>query len=360
MPRRAAKDGGHSAFTDHRIQRRPETLPNLPANTGIVAWRQPSLDLQKRNLGIAYIDVGMQRHSSQFVIEGYRILTEVQRQFTDDPDFFKWIGEALLLGKRTADAKLALERALQLDPGSALSHAGAAAPYLVEGNTAAATTYLEHAVALDPLYLPAASTLTDLYKQQGKFKEADELSARISAAMNGSAAVASDAKHGPGAPVQKRTEEAFRNIRVLQGLPAEQLLPAMKFIASSLGVECTYCHVEKEFDKDTKHAKETARGMMRMVSELNKDNFDGRREVTCFSCHRGQPKPESVPVLSGSLASSSTDAPKEGPLLPGQPTASEPTSSTLCRRARWNFGNREGRQSSGKGYRSPPRSVRGH
>jgi photosynthetic reaction center cytochrome c subunit len=328
MPSRDAKDGGHSAFTDHRIQRRPETLPSLPANTGIIAWRQPSSDLQKRNLGIAYIDVGMQRHSSQFVVEGYRMLTEVQGQFTNDPEFFKWIGEALLLAKQTPDAKLALERALQLDPGSALSHAGAAAPYLVEGDAAAATTHLEDAVALDPLYLPAASTLTDLYKQQGKFKEADALSARIAGAMNGSAAVASDAMHGAGALVQKRTEQAFKNIRVLRGLPAEQLLPTMKFIASSLGVECTYCHVESQFDKDTKHAKEAARGMIQMVSELNKANFDGRREVTCFSCHRGQPKPEGVPVLNGLPASSSTDAPKEGPLLP----AGLPQVSQLLRR----------------------------
>ena len=327
MPRRNAKDGGHSAFTDHRIQRRPETLPSLPANTGIVAWRQPSPDLQKRNLGIAYIDVGMQRHSSQFVVAGYRMLTEVQRQFTDDPAFFKWIGEALLLAKQTAEARLALERALQLDPGSALSRAGAAAPYMVEGDTAAATAHLEGAVALDPLYLPAASTLIRLYKQQGKSKEAEELSARISAATNGSAAVASDAKHGAGAPLQKRAEEAFKNIRVLQGLPAEQLLPTMQFIASSLGVECTYCHVESQFEKDTKHAKETARGMLLMVSELNKNSFDGQREVTCFSCHRGQPRPEGVPVLSGSLASSLADASKE-PLLPG----SLPQVSQLLRR----------------------------
>jgi len=327
MPRRNAKDGGHSAFTDHRIQRRPEALPGLPANTGIVAWRQPSPDLQKRNLGIAYIDVGMQRHSSQFLSEGYRMLTEVQRQFTDDPGFFKWIGEALLLAKQLPDAKLALERALQLDPDSALSEAGAAAPYMMEGNTAAATTHLERAVALDPLYLPAASTLMGLYRQQGKFKEADEVSARLSAAMSGSAAAASDAKHGGGAPVQK-SEEAFKNIRVLQGLAAEELLPTMKFIASALGVECSYCHVESQFDKDTKHAKETARGMMQMVSELNKNSFAGQREVTCFSCHHGQPKPEGVPVLSGLPAASLGATPREGPLLP----ASLPQVSQLLRR----------------------------
>jgi len=38
---------------------------------GIAAWREPPRELQKRNLGIAYIDVGMQRHTSSFIIQGY-------------------------------------------------------------------------------------------------------------------------------------------------------------------------------------------------------------------------------------------------------------------------------------------------
>jgi tetratricopeptide (TPR) repeat protein len=317
MPRRDAKDGGHSAFTDHRIERRPETLPNLPANTGIVPWRQPPLELQKRNLGIAYIDVGMQRHSSQFVVEGYRILTEVQRQFSDDPDFFKWIGEALLLARETPDAKLAFNRVLQLEPASALGEAGAAAPYMVEGNVAEATAHLERAVALDPLYLPAASTLIDLYKQQGKLKQAAELSARISAALDGSAANP-DPKRPSTSAVSKNAEEQFKNIRVLKGLPANQLIPAMKFITSSLGVDCAYCHVEDEFDKDEKKKKETARAMLQMVHELNANHFDGQREITCFSCHRGQPKPESTPILDASRPTRPVDATPEQTVVPSR------------------------------------------
>jgi len=314
MPRRDAKDGGHSAFTDHRIQRRPETLPSLPANAGIVPWRQPPLELQKRNLGIAYIDVGMQRHSSQFVVEGYRLLTDVQRQFSDDADFFKWIGEALLLARETPDAKLAFDRVLQLEPGSALGEAGAAAPYMVEGNVAEATAHLERAVALDPLYLPAASTLIDLYKQQGKVKQAAELSARIGAALDGSAANVDPKRASPSLP--KKAEEQFKNIRVLKGVPADQLIPAMKFIASSLGVDCAYCHVGNEFDKDDKKKKETARTMLQMVHELNANHFDGWREITCFSCHRGQPKPESTPVLNTSQAANPADAMLEEKVVP--------------------------------------------
>jgi hypothetical protein len=48
------------------------------------------------------------------------------------------------------------------------------------------------------------------------------------------------------APVPaKTTDQAFKNIQTLKGIPADQLIPTMQFIAASLGVECEYCHVAK-------------------------------------------------------------------------------------------------------------------
>ena len=88
MPRRDAKDGGHTAFTDHRIQRRPEPNKLCLADTDIAAWREPAPDLQKRNLGIAYVNVGVERRSPPFVVRGYRMLTEVQDQFSTDSEVF--------------------------------------------------------------------------------------------------------------------------------------------------------------------------------------------------------------------------------------------------------------------------------
>jgi photosynthetic reaction center cytochrome c subunit len=324
MPRRDAKDGGHTAFTDHRIQRRPATLPNLPPNTGIAAWREPPPNLQKRNLGIAYIDVGMQRRSSNYVIEGYRILTSVQQQFSTDPEFFKWIGEALLLAKQTPDAKLAFGRALQLDPDSALTEAGAAAPYLQEGDTAAATAHLQRAVALDPLYLPAATTLLDLYRKQGKTAEAAELSARISNALN----APSNSNLKTGASVAdvptKTAAEAFKNIQVLKSISSDRLIPSMKFMASSLGVDCNYCHVEGQFEKDDKKTKVTARKMIQMVLALNENNFAGQREITCYSCHRGNPKPLSEADLNGTTLLAAGSGKPETLVVPADlPTVSQ-------------------------------------
>lgn len=96
----------------------------------------------------------------------------------------------------------------------------------------------------------------------------------------------------------KTTDQAYKNIQVLKDLPADQLIPAMQFVASSLGVECEFCHVENAFDKDEKKPKQTARKMMRMMFAINKDNFDGYREVTCYSCHRGARKPVGIPIIS--------------------------------------------------------------
>jgi photosynthetic reaction center cytochrome c subunit len=106
--------------------------------------------------------------------------------------------------------------------------------------------------------------------------------------MNGQAAT--------GAPV-KTAAEQFKNIQVLKDLPADQLQPAMQFIAASLGVECGFCHVQGAFDKDDKREKTTARHMMQMTMDINKNSFNGNRGVTCYSCHRGAQEPVGVPII---------------------------------------------------------------
>src|SRR6202790_220828 len=98
------------------------------------------------------------------------------------------------------------------------------------------------------------------------------------------------------APGPKKAEEQFKDIQVFKGIPAEQLIPAMQFITASLGVECEFCHVQGAFEKNDKKPKQTARKMMEMMFAINKDNFEGHREVTCNSCHRGSAHPQAVPA----------------------------------------------------------------
>jgi photosynthetic reaction center cytochrome c subunit len=92
-------------------------------------------------------------------------------------------------------------------------------------------------------------------------------------------------------------EQEFKNIQALKGVPADQVIPAMQFITASLGVECEYCHVEHSPEKDDKKQKITARKMIAMMMAINKENFEGHREVTCYSCHRGSTLPVGTPIL---------------------------------------------------------------
>src|SRR5260370_33110461 len=73
----------------------------------------------------------------------------------------------------------------------------------------------------------------------------------------------------------------------------------MHFMRTSLGVRCDYCHVAEngKYWMDDKPAKQTARRMIKMMSDINKTNFGGQPVVTCNTCHRGQVKPVAVPAI---------------------------------------------------------------
>ena len=98
---------------------------------------------------------------------------------------------------------------------------------------------------------------------------------------------------------QTKTETAgqkFKNIKVLNEMPADQLGKVMNMMSASLGVKCNFCHVsgEADFDKDGKEEKETARQMIKMTLAINKDSFGGRQEVSCNTCHQGHSHPQSA------------------------------------------------------------------
>jgi photosynthetic reaction center cytochrome c subunit len=96
----------------------------------------------------------------------------------------------------------------------------------------------------------------------------------------------------------KKAEDVYKNIQALKGVPADQVLPAMQFITASLGAECEYCHVRGAMDKDDKLPKVTARKMMQMMFAINKENFEGKRQVTCYSCHHGSQEPVPTPIIA--------------------------------------------------------------
>ncbi|HVN06488.1 MAG TPA: c-type cytochrome [Bryobacteraceae bacterium] len=103
-------------------------------------------------------------------------------------------------------------------------------------------------------------------------------------------------------PTGKTADQVFKNIQALKGTPADQLIPAMQFMAASLGVDCEFCHVEHKFDSDEKSEKKAAREMIAMTLAINEDSFRGHLEVTCFTCHRGDHHPMGTPPVTTSDA----------------------------------------------------------
>ena len=105
---------------------------------------------------------------------------------------------------------------------------------------------------------------------------------------------AQNSQTGPSQPVttEKTVDQVHKNIQVLKGVPGSQLIPVMNYMSASLGVRCTYCHVNKDghwdFASDEKGEKKSAREMITMVTNINKTTFRGNAEVSCYTCHRGR------------------------------------------------------------------------
>jgi outer membrane lipoprotein-sorting protein len=80
-------------------------------------------------------------------------------------------------------------------------------------------------------------------------------------------------------------------------------MATMGFFSASLGETCTDCHSAESGGNWDKYAddnphKETARRMIGMMNAINKTYFAGRREITCYSCHRGVERPDVTPNLA--------------------------------------------------------------
>jgi photosynthetic reaction center cytochrome c subunit len=120
------------------------------------------------------------------------------------------------------------------------------------------------------------------------------------------------AERAIGTEVQKTAAEAFKNIQVLKDIPADELMPTMRYVAAALGVGCDYCHEADHFDSDEKPTKQRARNMMKMIVAINQDNFNRKREVTCYTCHRGAAKAANIASLSAAATGVAAPASESG------------------------------------------------
>lgn len=94
---------------------------------------------------------------------------------------------------------------------------------------------------------------------------------------------------------KRPAQEVYKNVQSLRGVPAGRWMVIMNMLSKSLGVDCSYCHVPNEFEKDDKPAKVTARTMLRMVGAISREIYKGPTSINCYTCHRGQVKPVFLP-----------------------------------------------------------------
>jgi len=124
------------------------------------------------------------------------------------------------------------------------------------------------------------------------------------------------------------SESIFKNVQVLKGIPADEFMDAMGMFASALGYDCSSCHVpeirtSREAFAITTPTIQRARGMIVMMNALNRTYFGGQQRVSCFTCHRGDYRPEIVPSLTLQYGEVSID-PNAMVIFPDRQASAEP------------------------------------
>jgi hypothetical protein len=103
----------------------------------------------------------------------------------------------------------------------------------------------------------------------------------------------------------------FKNLKILpKNISKEALDSVMHNFSRSLNVKCDFCHVHNEekntwdMASDANPYKSIARKMMLMTNTINKNYFPPEKSskdqeaiqtITCYTCHKGETIPVSVP-----------------------------------------------------------------
>ena len=129
-------------------------------------------------------------------------------------------------------------------------------------------------------------------------------------------------------PAAKKTSDTvFKNIQVLKDVPVDDFMGTMGVMCAALGFDCSDCHegagTEKvDWAADTPK-KVRARGMVRMMTAINRDNFAGRQTVTCWTCHHGRDRPSTTPTMEHMYGPASQEMDDVLTQMPGQPAADQ-------------------------------------
>src|SRR3954451_7588832 len=96
-------------------------------------------------------------------------------------------------------------------------------------------------------------------------------------------------------PKRQLSDEAFKNVQLLKGIPVDEFMGAMGLFSAATSMCCLECH-SPDWAADTPR-KITTRKMIQMVNTINQTNFSGRKVVSCWTCHRQSDRPQVTPTL---------------------------------------------------------------
>jgi len=168
-----SRDSGHSAFTDHWIQRRPSAQPEgEEAAPRLRAWREPAdKTLAARNLGLAYLEIGTRQKREDYLDEGASLLARLAQGGQLDSEGLRELGGVLMLKQAPPEAgfkPLAVQLmrdALRQKPDDAEYHRSLAAALWQIGEDKEAVDLLNQAIRLDPPVRSAYRVLAEIHQE---------------------------------------------------------------------------------------------------------------------------------------------------------------------------------------------------
>jgi len=134
-----------------------------------------------------------------------------------------------------------------------------------------------------------------------------------------------EAQQATSKPPGGMSDQVFKNVRVLKGIPVDDFMGTMGIMCAALGFDCSDCHegagtVKVDWAAETAK-KARARQMVQMMTAINRDNFGGRQMVTCWSCHHGRDRPSTTPSLEYIYGPATQEMDDVLTQMQGQPSA---------------------------------------
>jgi tetratricopeptide (TPR) repeat protein len=162
MPKAAAYDGGHTAFTDHWIRVGIRVDRQAP---GLRAWREPMAPFKRRNLGLAYISAGAKAGDSSQLLRGFQLLSSEQ------PDGAVQIARGLVLlqSGKIRGAVAEFRQAVEEQPQDSSRRLNLAAALLAAGDRAQARDHAVRAIALEPMLEGAYELLAEIEPARAEY-----------------------------------------------------------------------------------------------------------------------------------------------------------------------------------------------